>query len=314
MGVAVKVFRDEPSPSPAAGPPPRGGTLGLIIRATRPRQWLKNAFVLAPVLFNGKATEWTALGRSLAATACFSALSGAIYLLNDLLDRHRDVLHPVKRYRPIASGALSPWLAMLSAVLLTGASLTAAALLDRLLLLVATTYLILMTAYSIALKNVVIADVLSIAGGFVLRAVAGCVVIAAPISPWLFICTALVTLFLALGKRRHELSRLASGASLHRPVLRKYNEPFLDQLISITTTACLVSYLLYCVLSDTALKHQNKLLLTAPFVVYGLFRYLYCIYRKGRGGSPEDILLRDKVFLGTGLAYALAVLFVMYLS
>jgi 4-hydroxybenzoate polyprenyltransferase len=154
--------------------------------------------------------------------------------------------------------------------------------------------------------------VLSISGGFVLRAAAGCAAIAVPISPWLFICTALVTLFLALGKRRHELSRLSDTASQHRPVLRKYNEPFLDQMISITTTACLVSYLLYCVLSETASKHEG-LLLTAPFVAYGLFRYLYCIYRKGRGGSPEDVLLKDKVFLGVGVAYGLAVVLVMYL-
>jgi 4-hydroxybenzoate polyprenyltransferase len=168
-----------------------------------------------------------------------------------------------------------------------------------------------MMAYNAALKNVVIADVLSIAGGFVLRAVGGCEAIAVPISPWLFICTALVTLFLALGKRRHELSRLSEMAAKHRPVLRKYNEPFLDQMISITTTACLVSYLLYCVLSETASKHEG-LLLTAPFVAYGLFRYLYCIYRKGRGGSPEDVLLKDKVFLGTGVAYAVAVVLVMY--
>jgi 4-hydroxybenzoate polyprenyltransferase len=313
MALAVEVFRGQPAEPAHPARRPRGGTLSLLVVATRPRQWLKNVFVLAPVLFNGKAAEWVPLARSLAATASFCGLSGAIYLVNDILDRKRDALHPVKRYRPVASGAVAPWLALVTAVGLAVASLTAAALLDGRFLALAITYVVLMIAYSTALKNVVIADVLSIAGGFVLRAVAGCAVIAAPISPWLFICTALVTLFLALGKRRHELSRLAGGAAQHRPVLRKYNEPFLDQLISITTTACLVSYLLYCVLSETALKHQN-LLLTAPFVVYGLFRYLYCIYRKGRGGSPEDILLRDKVFLGTGVAYAAAVLFVMYLT
>jgi 4-hydroxybenzoate polyprenyltransferase len=283
-----------------------------LLMALRPRQWLKNLFVLAPILFTGKAGDAALLARALTATACFCGLSGVVYLLNDLLDRKRDALHPVKRHRPLASGALSPLVAAVAAVILAAACLAAAAALNANFFTVALVYLALMIAYNTALKNVVIADVLSIAAGFVLRAVGGCQAVAAPISPWLYICTALVTLFLALGKRRHELSRLSEAAARHRPVLRKYNEPFLDQMISITTTACLVSYLLYCVLSETASKHEG-LLLTAPFVAYGLFRYLYCIYRKGRGGSPEEVLLKDKVFLGTGLAYGIAVVLVVYL-
>jgi 4-hydroxybenzoate polyprenyltransferase len=286
-------------------------TGGLLLTALRPRQWLKNVFVLAPILFTGKAAD-VGLGlRAVVATACFCGLSGAVYLLNDLLDRKRDALHPVKRKRPLASGALSPVLAGVAAACLTVGCLAVAASLNARFLTAAGVYVALMIAYSTALKNVAIADVLCIAAGFVLRAVAGCEAIAVPISPWLFICTALVTLFLALGKRRHELSRLSDLASSHRPVLRKYNEPFLDQMISITTTACLVSYLLYCMLSETASKHHG-LLLTAPFMAYGLFRYLYCIYCKGRGGSPEDILLKDKVFLGTGIAYGIAVVLAMY--
>jgi 4-hydroxybenzoate polyprenyltransferase len=287
-------------------------TARLLLVALRPRQWLKNAFVLAPILFTGKAGDPALLLRALAATACFCGLSGAVYLINDLWDRQRDALHPVKRRRPLASGALSPLTAVAAVAALIPGCLAVAAFLNPTFFLIAAVYLTLMVAYSAALKNVVIADVLSISGGFVLRAAAGCAAIAVPISPWLFICTALVTLFLALGKRRHELSRLSDAASQHRPVLHKYNEPFLDQMISITTTACLVSYLLYCVLSETASKHEG-LLLTAPFVAYGLFRYLYCIYRKGRGGSPEDVLLKDKVFLGVGVAYGLAVVLVMYL-
>ncbi len=286
-------------------------TVGHLLVALRPRQWMKNLFVLAPILFTGKAGDAALLVRALTATACFCGLSGVVYLINDLLDRHRDALHPVKRHRPLASGALSPAVAVVAALILGASCLAAAAALNPALFAVALVYLVLMIAYSMALKNVVIADVLSIAAGFVLRAVGGCQAVAVPISPWLYICTALVTLFLALGKRRHELSRLSDAAARHRPVLRKYNEPFLDQMISITTTACLISYLLYCVLSETASKHEG-LLLTAPFVAYGLFRYLYCIYRKGRGGSPEDVLLKDKVFLGTGVAYAVAVVLVMY--
>jgi 4-hydroxybenzoate polyprenyltransferase len=287
-------------------------TAALLVAAVRPRQWLKNLFVLAPVLFTGKANDPALLLRVLAAAACFCGLSGVVYLINDLLDRKRDALHPIKRRRPLASGALSPMIACIAAGVLAGGCLAGATALGRHFLVIAGCYLALMLTYSIALKNVVIADVLCIAAGFVLRAAAGCVVIDVPISPWLYSCTALVTLFLALGKRRHELSRLTDKAVEHRPVLRKYNEPFLDQMISITTTACLVSYLLYCVLSETASHHQG-LLLTAPFVAYGLFRYLYCIYRKGRGGSPEEVLLKDKVFLGTGVAYGVAVVLVMYL-
>jgi 4-hydroxybenzoate polyprenyltransferase len=274
---------------------------------------MKNLFVLAPILFTGKAGELGLVARALVATGCFCGLSGAVYLVNDLLDRKRDALHPVKRRRPLASGALSPVVAGLAAVGLVAGCLAAAAMLNAGFLLVAALYVVLMLGYNIALKNVVIADVLCIAAGFVLRAAAGCEAICVPISQWLFICTALVTLFLALGKRRHELSGLSELAARHRPVLRKYNEPFLDQMISITTTACLVSYLLYCMLSETAGKH-HALLLTAPFVAYGLFRYLYCIYRKGRGGSPEEVLLKDKVFLGTGVAYAVAVIIAVYVA
>jgi 4-hydroxybenzoate polyprenyltransferase len=307
------------SPAGQAGAPPvraggrsPGRTARHLLVALRPRQWLKNLFVLAPILFTGKAGDVALLARALTATACFCGLSGVVYLFNDLLDRKRDALHPVKRHRPLASGALSPATAIAAAVVLTSVCLAAAFCLNAHFFAVAFAYVTLMAAYSTSLKNVVIADVLSIAAGFVLRAVGGCEAVAAPISPWLYICTALVTLFMALGKRRHELGRLSDSAARHRPVLRKYNEPFLDQMISITTTACLVSYLLYCVLSETASKHEG-LLLTAPFVAYGLFRYLYCIYRKGRGGNPEDIVLKDKVFLGTGVAYGIAVVLVVYL-
>lgn len=286
---------------------------GLVVVAMRPRQWLKSLFVLAPVFFTGQAGNLRLLGKELAAALCFCGLSGGVYLLNDLCDRQRDALHPIKRRRPIASGELpvpAAWAAALAAL---AGGLFLAAVLSQLFLLVASVYVLLMLAYSLGLKNVVLADVLSIAAGFVLRAVGGGVVVDVPISQWLFVCTALVTVFLGLGKRRHELSQLQTTAAAHRPVLKKYNEPLLDQLISITTAATLVSYLLYCILSETGVKHAG-LLLTTPFVAYGLFRYLYCIYRKGKGGSPEDILFKDKVFLGTGLAYGMAVVLALYLS
>jgi 4-hydroxybenzoate polyprenyltransferase len=285
----------------------------LILSAMRPRQWLKNLFVLAPILFTGKLDDLPLLLRVLAAAGCFCGLSGAVYLVNDLCDRRRDAMHPTRRRRPLASGELSPLAGALGALVVGALSLALSAALGPAFFTVAAAYLALMLAYSLSLKNVVLADVLCIAAGFVLRAVAGGAVVSVPISHWLFICTALVSLFVALGKRRHELSLLSDGAAEYRPVLGKYNLPLLDQMISSTTTASLVSYLLYCVLSETAAAHRG-LLLTAPFVAYGLFRYLYCIYRKGAGGSPEDIVLKDKVFLGTGLAYGASVVLVLYLT
>lgn len=191
--------------------------------------------------------------------------------------------------------------------------LALAAGLGLVFLAVAAAYAVLTLAYCLAVKNVVLGDVAGIAAGFVLRAVGGAAAIAVPISPWLFICTALVSLFLALGKRRYELSRPGCFDVRHRPVLRKYNVMLLDQLISMTTASCLVCYLLYCVLSDTAAAHRG-LLLTAPFVGYGLFRYLYCVYRKGKGGSPEDVLLKDTVFLVNGILYGVSVVLVLYVT
>ncbi|HEV3258410.1 MAG TPA: decaprenyl-phosphate phosphoribosyltransferase [Gemmataceae bacterium] len=284
----------------------------LVLKTMRPRQWSKNLFVVAPMVFAAKAGDLALVARAAAAFGCFCGLSGAAYLVNDVWDRRRDAVHPVKRRRPVASGALAPAAAGLAAVGVLGGCLAAAAALNTTFFLIAAAYVVLMLAYSAALKNVVLADVVTIAAGFVLRAVAGAAVVAVPNSQWLVICTALVSLFLALGKRRYELNRLDAAAARHRPVLRKYNVPLLDQLISMTTAACLVCYLLYCVLSETAAERQG-LLLTAPFVAYGLFRYLYCIYRKAKGGSPEDILLKDKVFLANGVLYGLTVLLVLYL-
>jgi 4-hydroxybenzoate polyprenyltransferase len=285
----------------------------LVVMAMRPRQWLKNVFVLAPVFFTGEAGNPRLLGEEVLAALCFCGLSGGVYLVNDLFDRRRDALHPIKRRRPIASGELPVSVAWTAAIAVLGGCLLLAALLHSMFLLVAGVYVALMLGYSMGLKNVVLADVLSIAGGFVLRAAGGAVVIGVPISQWLFVCTALVTVFLGLGKRRHELAQLRDRAAAHRPVLHKYNEALLDQLISITTAATLVSYLLYCILSETGTRHAG-LLLTTPLVAYGLFRYLYCIYRKGKGGSPEELLFRDKVFLGTGFAYGMAVVLALYLS
>jgi 4-hydroxybenzoate polyprenyltransferase len=285
----------------------------LIGVSLRPGQWGKNLFVLGPLVFSENVGNPALLGSALAAFVCFCVLSSAIYLMNDLVDRHRDAFHPEKRNRPIASGALPAVSAGVSAVVLIGCCLGVAGFLGATFLGVTCLYLVLMLAYCLVLKNVVIADVGSIAAGFLLRTFAGGAAIEVRLSEWLLICTALLSLFLALGKRRYELNKLGEQAIRHRPVLAQYTNPLLDQLISITATACLVSYLLYCVMSPTAAKHSG-LLLTAPFVAYGLFRYLYQIYRHEKGGSPESLLLSDKSFLANGCCYVGSVFLVMYLT
>ena len=223
----------------------------------------------------------------------FCALASSVYIINDLADVAGDRLHPKKKFRPIASGALSPPLALTIALLLIIGSLAAAFYLDLAFALVAVTYLVLMICYTFWLRSIVILDVFTIALGFVLRAIAGVVVIGVVLSPWLIICTLLLSLFIALGKRRHELITLASAAS-HRKILDEYNPQLLDQLISISAGATIVSYALYSLWPDTVAKFQTQnLIYTLPFVVYGIFRYLYLIYKKERGGRPEMILLTD---------------------
>lgn len=266
----------------------------LLVRALRPRQWTKNAAVLAPLVFAHKALEPASAGRALGATAAFCLLSSAVYVFNDLADRARDREHPLKRLRPIASGALGTG----AAVALGAAALTVALgsfwLLGRAAFFAAAGYLGLQVAYTALLKRLVIVDVLSIALGFVVRVASGALAIAVPISNWLYLCAFLLALFLGFSKRRAELTLLQDSAGAHRQSLADLSLPLLDQLISVVTAATIVSYALYTMSEETLRKFgTDALKFTIPCVVYGIFRYLYLIYRRGEGESPEKILLSD---------------------
>jgi len=224
-----------------------------------------------------------------------------------------DRLHPSKRRRPVASGALSIGAAIAFGVLLLAGCLAAAFRLSPAFGLVAFAYGALLTAYSLWLKHLVILDVLTVAAGFVLRAVAGAVAVDVEISGWLLICTILIALFLALGKRRHEYRSLTGDAAAHRPILAEYSEGFLDQMISVVTASTVTTYALYTMSPDTVAKFQTRLLpLTLPFVLYGIFRYLYLLYRRDLGGNPSDLLVTDRGLLLDALLWMLATLAIIY--
>lgn len=285
-----------------------------LLRTMRPRQWTKNLIIFMPLIFSGEFRDLEDVGLAVAAFVVFCALSGAVYVMNDLKDLEADRLHHKKRHRPIAAGHLSAPVAVVSASVLVAVSLAAAFVLGTSFGLVAVLYFALQAAYTFRLKQLVILDVMSIAAGFVLRAIAGAQVIAVFISPWLLMCAALLALFLGFGKRRHELVLLEGGSLEHRPILAEYSSVFIDQMISTTAAATIVAYSLYTFFSNTAKGNQYGLMLTVPFVVYGMFRYLYLIHQKRLGGSPEDILLGDvPLLIDIGL-WLVAVAVAIYLG
>jgi 4-hydroxybenzoate polyprenyltransferase len=274
-----------------------GQIVGLV-RSMRPHQWTKNVFVFAALIFAQRFDRSEDVLRTLAAFALFCALSGAVYIINDLVDREKDRAHARKRLRPIASGRVSPAAAAVFATILVVASLGLAFALDTSFGVVAATYFAVNLFYSFYLKRLVILDVMTIAFGFVLRAVAGAEVIHVPISPWLILCTSLLALFLGFCKRRHELTYLQAGASGHRESLREYNVAFLDQMIAVVTASTVIAYALYAMSPEVQEKlHTNYLGVTVPFVLYGIFRYLYVLNMKGEGGSPSQVLIEDKPLL-----------------
>jgi 4-hydroxybenzoate polyprenyltransferase len=283
-----------------------------LLVSLRPHQWTKNLFVLAALAFSKHLFDGDAVARAGAAFAVFCALSGAVYVVNDLADVERDRLHPLKRTRPIASGALGVPAARAAAVCLFALGLLAAWALGLGFLLCAAGYLALNLVYSFGLKNVVILDVLAIAIGFVLRAVAGAVAIQVIFSDWLLVCTILLALFLALAKRRHELVTL-DDAVAHRRILAEYSPYLLDQMIAVVTASCLTAYAFYTLAPETVAKYRtDRLAFTIPFVIYGIFRYLYLVHRKEQGGSPGDALLTDRPLLATVALWAAAVVLIVY--
>ena len=269
-----------------------------IVRSLRPEQWLKNGFVLAPIIFSGRVDDPQAWGRSLVAVVAFCAASSATYLVNDVLDRTADRAHPAKKGRAIASGEVTVAQALGSAVLLVAFAVAMAFLLGGWFPAVLVGYVALVLLYSVALKKAVFLDVLVVAAGFVLRVVGGAVAIDVPVSRWILLVAYLLALYLALGKRRTELALLGEDAGNHREVLGHYTLPMVDGAISVVLGATVLAYALYTVAPDTVAKVGSEALLaTVPIVLYGLFRYLYLLHRHELGGSPTHALLTDRPLL-----------------
>jgi 4-hydroxybenzoate polyprenyltransferase len=288
------------------------GRLEAILVSLRPRQWVKNLFVFGGLVF-GQQLLTPALWTALAAFVVFCGLSGAIYLLNDVADRDKDRLHPDKRRRPIAAGRLPVRHAVAVAVALIVVGLGAAVWLSRPFALAALAYVLLLSAYSAWLKHVVIVDALVVALGFVLRAAGGALAIGVAISGWLLICTVLLALFLALGKRRHEVLTLEADAARHRPILTEYSAALLDQMIAVVTASTVTAYALYTMSPETVAKFHTSLLpATLPFVLYGIFRYLYLLYHRQLGGNPSDIVIHDRPLLLNTLLWLIVVLLIIY--
>jgi 4-hydroxybenzoate polyprenyltransferase len=283
-----------------------------LVASLRPHQWVKNLFLFAGLVFGQKLftpAVWTAG----AAFLIFCGLSGAVYLLNDVADRGRDRLHPDKRHRPVAAGHLSVPAAVTAAIVLIVAGLAASVWLSRGFALAALSYVALLTAYSAWFKHLVIVDVLVVAIGFVLRAVAGALAVQVAISGWLLICTFLIALFLALGKRRHEVLTLEGAAPQHRAILAEYSAALLDQMIAVVTASTVTAYALYTMSPETVAKFHTALLpTTLPFVLYGIFRYLYLLYQRHLGGNPADAVLRDRALLLNTLLWMGSVLLIIY--
>jgi len=291
---------------------PRANLRGLL-KTMRPRQWVKSIIVYAALVFDGKLLDPTLFLKTTAVFICFCLISSSVYIMNDLVDIEKDRQHPRKRRRPLASGQLDPRLAVGATLVLAIVSLGGAFWLNLWAGVVLVIYLLQNVAYSFWLKNVVIIDVMVLSLGFLLRVVAGVVVVQVTnFSPWLYICVTLLALFLGFGKRRQEIVLLESGASHHRASLAEYNLPLLDQIITIVTTSTLVAYAFYSFDATTALAH-NKMLVTVPFVFYFIARYLYLVHVKHLGGAPDELLLEDRPLLINSVLWAVTVVFVIYL-
>lgn len=289
--------------------------IAALVTSLRPRQWTKNLLVFAGLLFSLGLTEPSQVLRATAAFALFCLLSGGVYLVNDVFDADRDRSHPQKRYRPVAAGRIGPATALAVGGGLVAGTCLAAFLLSTALGWVTTGYGVLLTVYSAGLKHVVIVDALMIAAGFVLRALAGVVVLGVEFSHWLLLCTILLALFLTFGKRRHELLALEAGAIDHRPILSEYSPQLLDQMIAVVTASTLMAYALYTVAPETQAKLGTTWLpLTIPFVLYGIFRYLYLLYRRDLGGNPSEHLLTDRALLVDIALWGLAVVLILYVA
>lgn len=301
--------------APCKRPEPRTAVLTAplppLVRAMRPLQWTKNGVVAAALLFSGQLFDPGALARTVAAVVVFCAVSSGVYLINDVRDAAGDRLHPCKRHRPIAAGEVPVRVAIRAAAMLLAGGSAAALVIRPLFGLVILGYVALMVLYSYGLKRVVIVDVFAIAAGFVLRAAGGAVAIEVPISPWLYVCTMLGALFIGFAKRRNELALLEHLAGRHRANLDEYSLPMLDQIIAIVSSATLMAYSLYTFDAQNV-PSNHSMMLTIPFVLYALFRYLYLVYQRDLGGSPEVILVTDRPLFACIVGWAVTSMAILY--
>ena len=283
-----------------------------FLRTMRPKQWIKNGVIFAALVFDEKLLTWQYLWPTVAGFALFCLVSGVVYTVNDVVDVEKDRQHPKKRYRPLANGELSLKLALTLAIGIALASLVFAVLLNPVFAVILAGYLVLQMAYSFYLKHIVLLDVMAIAAGFVLRVAAGIPLVDAErFSPWLFICMTLLSLFLGLGKRRGELVLLGSEATNHRASLEDYNLALLDQLISIVTASMILAYALYT-FSAPNLPTGHWMMLTIPFVIYGVFRYLYLIHVRGTTLAPDEVVLTDRPLQVDFILWGLSAALILY--
>ncbi|WP_299024632.1 decaprenyl-phosphate phosphoribosyltransferase [uncultured Thermanaerothrix sp.] len=288
------------------------GMIRALIKTMRPRQWTKNAFVLAALVFDRQLTHIPAALRTLLGFVLFCLISGVVYIFNDIMDAEADRHHPQKRLRPIASGALPVPVAQGTAIALVLLIFPIAFYLSTAFGLILSAYFFINLVYSRWLKHIPILDVLIIAAGFVLRVAGGVSLIQVErFSPWLYVVTTLLALYIGFGKRRAELSELAEQANTHRRVLDGYTIPFLDHSITIVSSSTIIAYSLYT-FSAPNLPSNHLMMLTIPFVLYGILRYLYLVQVEGSGGSPEDLLLTDRPLQVTILLWGIAVLVIFY--
>jgi 4-hydroxybenzoate polyprenyltransferase len=288
--------------------------LKQVFKLLRPSQWIKNGVVLAGLVFSGQVLARELQLIALQALAAFCLLSSAVYALNDIIDIERDRSHPLKKNRPLASGKLPVYFAVVISFALAVCGLILAWSINNSLFYVSVIYLVLNILYTLKLKDVVIIDVMSIAAGFVLRALAGAVAIQVEFSSWLLISTFVLALFLALGKRRHELLLLEADASSHRKILDKYSAYLLDQLISVVTASTVITYLFYTLSSEVQHRLNTEyLFVTVPFVIYGIFRYLFLVHKEDKGGSPTSVLLNDRPLLLDVLLWLASVIVILYI-
>ncbi len=284
-----------------------------LIAAMRPKQWTKNLVIFAGLVFSQNFFHLGFLKVSVLAFIAFCLNASSVYIINDIKDLEQDRLHPVKKFRPLPAGRISTRQAAFLSVILAVISLALAFWLNLHYGALLALYWVMMIVYSFALKHVVIVDIMIISAGFIIRAISGAVVLDVMISRWLLACAIFLSLFLILAKRRNEIVELGANASEHRAILDEYGERFLDQMIAVVAACTVISYVLYTVDPGTVQKfHTANLILTVPFVIYGIFRYLYLVYQKNMGGRPEMILLADRPLLLSVFLWVAVSVFILY--